>query len=187
MCDSPISPRNALGLQQICSLFKQYFLHTWFYIVSLAKRLSNPPYLPAQIRQLVVKDLRLKSIGVSACCLLLIYGSGKQKNRFGLKVKLGCSFLVCAKCGISQKCKKIAIGIFLKGHPVLSENAILATHVFFSYHSTKLLSFNHSCQTPPRRSSTHPKPVCHFDPLLAVSDINQLALRYVPLSSGNKK
>ena len=51
-----------------------------------------------------------------------------------------------------------------------------------SYHSIKLLTFNHCCQTPPRRSSTHPKPVCHFDPLLAVSDINYLALRYVLLS-----
>ena len=55
------------------------------------------------------------------------------ENRFGLKVKLGCSLLVCAKCRISQKCKKIAIRMFLKGHPVLSENAILTTHVFSKY------------------------------------------------------
>ena len=47
--------------------------------------------------------------------------------------------------------------------------------------------FNHCCQTPPKQSGTHTKPVYHFDPQPAVSDINKVALRYVQLSSGNKK
>jgi len=35
-----------------------------------------------------------------------------------------------------------------------------------SYHSIKLLTFNRCTQTPLTRSSTDPKPVFHFDPLL---------------------
>ena len=41
-------------------------------------------------------------------------------------------------------------------------------YIFYNiyYHSIKLLTFIRCCQTPPRRSGTDPKPICHFDPLL---------------------
>ena len=39
--------------------------------------------------------------------------------------------------------------------------------IFISYHSIKLLMFNHCCRTPPRQSVTYPQPICHFDPLLS--------------------
>ena len=41
--------------------------------------------------------------------------------------------------------------------------------------------YNRGCyiQTPPRQSSTDPKPVCHFDPLLMVIDVGYRAFGLV--------
>ena len=41
-----------------------------------------------------------------------------------------------------------------------------------SYNSIKLLTFNVCNQTPTEQSDTDPKPVCHFDPVIAGSVLN---------------
>ena len=47
----------------------------------------------------------------------------------------------------------------------------VSKEVVKSYHSIKLLTFIHCCQTPPRRRSTDPKPLCYFTLTSCVSNI----------------